>query len=303
MTDTPAGRRSSPPQWLQGRGVGPRLKWSFGADGDITGMAYARESGDLFVADSGLALYRLDRLGRIAALTRLHQPITAIDWADDGSQGAVVSGEDAVVRFDRNLKMIHRIDLPEVCLAIAVSPFGNHLAVSLADGQTLIYNERKRRIAKFATVRPLAFLDFCTTEPVLVAAAEHNLLCCHTLTGAAVWQQANWSNVGQLAITGDGDLIYLASFGHGIQTYDGDGATLGAYLLEGTISRVASSFEPQRLIAATVEQQLYWLDADGELLWTTNVGDRIVDLVCDPFGEWAACALATQGVFRLTWGG
>ncbi|MCA8998762.1 MAG: hypothetical protein KDA80_17310, partial [Planctomycetaceae bacterium] len=254
MNDSAEGRDSKAPHWLQGRGLGPKINWSFGGDGDVTCVAYARETGDLFVADNTRSLYRLDRQGRIAGLTRLHQPILAMDWADDGSHGAVLTSEDVVIRFDRNLKSVHRIDLPEPCLAIAISPFGNHLALALADGDNLVYNERKRRITKYTTIRPLSFLDFCASEATIIGAAEHNLLCCHTLGGAELWQQKNWSTVGEMATTGDGDLIYLASFGHGIQTFDGDGATVGAYVLEGTVSRVGVSFEPQRLIAGSIEQ-------------------------------------------------
>jgi hypothetical protein len=36
----------------------------------------------------------------------------------------------------------------------------------------------------------------------------------------------------------------------------------------------------------TVEGNLIWLDADGEISLSTTITDNIVDLVC-PFGEWA----------------
>jgi hypothetical protein len=292
-----------PPAWLKGRGLGPQLKGHFGTDGPLAGLALARETGDVFVADGSGSITRLDRRGQIALLTRLHEPAVAVAWSDDGSQGAVISGESEVIRFDRDLKLIHKLTLPEVCLAVALSPFGNHLAAALANGTTLIYNERKRRIAQFETIRPLSFLEFCPDEALIFGAAEHGLLCCHNLAGAEVWQQKNWANVGQMRITGDGDLAYLASFGHGIQTIDGDGAPVGSYVLDGTVHRVDVSFEPQRLVAATIERNLFWLDADGELLWGTALPDDVVDVRCDPLGEWALCGLAEQGVYRLDWGG
>lgn len=294
--------RHAPP-WISGRGIGPQVKWTFGTDGPLVGMAHSRESGDVFVTDQSAALVRLNRSGRIDAMTRLHAPAAGLAWSDDGRFGAAITDEDVVTRFDRDLRVIHKITLPDVCLAVAISPFGHHTAISLANGTTLIYNERKRRIARFETIRPLAFLRFCTTEAVLFAAAEHGLLCCHDLSGAEVWQQKNWSNVGGLRTTGDGDLVYLASFAHGVQTLDGDGAAVGSYILEGTVNRLDVSFEPQRLIVSTIERSLFWLDADGEMLWATTVDDDVVDLICDPLGDWSLCGFADRGLVRLDWGG
>ena len=289
------------PEWLTGRGVGPQLKWRFGTDGTLTALATSRESGDAFVADATGTLYRLDRQGRIAALTRMHDPLIELVWSDDGRWGAGLFGEDIVIRFDRNLKTIHKISLPDVGVALAISPFGNHLAVGLSGGVNLIFNERKRRIAKFETIRPLTFLQFCSTETVLIGAAEHGLLCAHNLQGAEIWQEKNWSNVGRLKITGDSDLIYLASFAHGIQTLDGDGASIGSYVVDGTANRLDVSFEPHRLIVSTIERSLFWLDADGELIWTTSVDDDIVDLACDPLGVGALIGFHEKGLVRLDW--
>jgi hypothetical protein len=304
MSDQSETGSSRNPAWLHsGRGIGPQLKWQFGTDGPLTGLSYCRESGDLFVSDQAGTLYRLDRAGQIAAMTRLHHPVVVLDWSDDGSQGAIINSEGLILRFDRDLHVIHKITPPEECNALAVSPFGNHLVAALTTGLNLIFNERKRRTAQFETIRPLSFVEFCGTEPIIFGAAEHGLLCCYNLQGAEIWQQKNWSNVGKLCATGDGDLLYLASFAHGVQTLDGDGASVGSYILEGSVNRVDSSYEPQRLIVSTIERALFWLDADGELLWGTTISDDVVDVVCDPLGEWAICGLAEQGVYRLDWGG
>ena len=294
---------SNNPKWLKGKGLGPQVKWHVGSDGKLTALAYARESGDLFLTDESQTISRIDRLGQITALNRVQDSIFALVWSDDGRFGAAISGEETVLRFDRELKTLHTFNLPEVGLAIAISPFGNHLAVSLSNGRNIFYNERKRRIAQFETIRPMSFLKFCPSEPIVFGAAEHGMLCCYNLSGAQIWQEKNFSNVGGIHITGDGDLIYLASFGHGIEASDGDGASVGSYVLDGTVNSLAVSYEPQRLIAGTVEGSLIWLDADGELLWSTTVTDKIIDLICDPFGEWAIVGFENEGVYRLDWGG
>ncbi|MEW4487984.1 hypothetical protein AB1L42_07860 [Thalassoglobus sp. JC818] len=289
------------PKWLKGRGLGPRMRWHSTTDGSLEAMAYARETGDLFLADATGTLSRVDRHGQIASITHLHSPPTQLSWSDDGNFGAALCGEDLILRFDRNLKVVGEFTPSEIPLAIAISPFGNHLAVSYVNATTTFYNERRRKIGRFETLRPLAFLRFCPNEPILFGAAEHGLVCCFNLSGAEIWREKNWSNVGGLRLTGDGDLVYLASFAHGVEVYDGDGASVGSYVLDGTVHRLDASYEPNRLIVSTVEGALYWLDADGELLWSTTVSDDVVDLVCDPFGEWAYVGLGQEGVYSLEW--
>ncbi|WP_437226928.1 YncE family protein [Planctomicrobium sp. SH661] len=289
------------PAWLPPGGSGPDVKWHVPVSGTLTSLAYSREAGDLFAASDSQQITRIDPFGKVVAVADLPDSIVGLSWSDDGSRGAAIVGDDVVLRLGRDLQVIQKINLPDVCLSVAVSPYGNHLAVSLANGTTLIYNERKRRIAQFETLRPLAFLRFCTSEAILFGAAEHGLICCFNLAGAPIWQQTNWSNVGRLCLTGDGDLLYLASFGHGIQTFDGDGAAVGSYVLEGTVHRIDASYEPGRLVAATIERSLYWLNAGGEMLWSTQVDDDIADLICDPFGAWAICGMARQGIYRLDW--
>lgn len=300
MSQRPSNATAQPP-WLTGRGLGPKVSWHLGTDGPLETFAVARETGEVFLGDASPALYRTNRAGQIQAMLRLKQPVRKLVWSDDGSAGAAIIGDATVVRLDRTLHTEFELDLPETCLAIALSPFGNLLIVCLANGLNLIYNERKRRIAQFQTLRPLAFVRFCATEPLLFAAAEHGLLCCHDIQGGEVWQERTWNNVGGLEITGDGDLIYLPGFSHGIQTFDGDGGPVGTYMLEGTVSRLAVSFEPHRLLAATIEQHLYWLDADGELLWGTLLPEDVVELNCDPLGEAAYVGLESTGLYRLSW--
>jgi hypothetical protein len=286
----------------RGRGLGPTLKWTCNADGPLTALDLALETGEIFAADEAGTLFRLDRQGRIAALTRLREPVRVLDWSADGRFGVAVTGDDTLHRLDRDLQSVWKINLPEVCVSAAIAPFGTHLVASLANGRNVVYSEHKRREAEFETVRPLAHLQLCAASPLIVAAAEHSLLCCYTLSGDLVWQQKLWSNAGGFSMSGDAEIIYLAAFHHGVQTFDGDGQNIGAYVVEGTVSRVSSSFEAQRLIAATLERQLFWLDSDGQLLWAAETPDDVSAVRCDPLGEWAVCGFAAGRITRLDWG-
>ena len=289
--------------WLrEGQGLPPSVKWSFRGDGAIVSLAMSRESGDVFVCDASSTLYRLTRGGKIAAVTHPRVPFSQLVWSEDGQWGYGVADDRTLVRMDRNLQIDWEYETHDDILCLAAAPFGHHVAVSHADASNMILNERKRKIARFETVRPLRFVQFCGSEPVLFGSAENGLLCCHNLVGAQLWQERVWSNVGSMSVTGAGDIIYLANFSHGVQAFDGDGVSLGAYVLEGTVDRVAASYEPYRLIATTVEQFVYWLDSDGDLIWASGAPAAVVDTACDPLGEWALIAFQTGDVLRLDWG-
>jgi hypothetical protein len=287
--------------YRRGRGIGPTLKWTCNADGPLTALDLALETGEVFAADEAGTLFRLDRQGRIAALTRLRDPVRVLDWSDDGRFGVAVTGESTLHRLDHDLQSVWKVNLPEVCVSAAISPYGTHLAAGMANGRNIIYSEHKRREAEFESVRPLAHLKLAATVPLLIGAAEHNLLCCHTLAGESVWQQKLWSNAGGFSMTGDAETIYLAAYHHGVQTFDGDGENIGAYVVEGTVSRVSASFEAQRLIAATLERHLYWLDVDGQMLWAAETPEDVAAVRCDPLGEWAVCGFDSGRIARLDW--
>jgi hypothetical protein len=264
-------------------------------------LCLARETGEVLAADQIGSLYRIDRRGDYSAVTRVREPIREIAISDDGQFAVGLVGPAHVHRFDRQLQTVWRLDLPEECLQVAIDPYGAYIAVSLADGGNLLYDAEKRRVAGFTTIRPLRHLRFLTTEAALVGSAEHGLLCCHAITGDELWQQKLWSNVGQLTTTGDGELLYIAGFSHGVQTFDTGGAPVGSYIVDGTVHRIATSYDPHRLIAATIEKHLYWLDADGEMLWASITPEGVVRLSCEPLGEWAVCGFANGEVLCLDW--
>jgi hypothetical protein len=55
------------------------------------------------------------------------------------------------------------------------------------------------------------------------------------------------------------------------------------------------------MLAATVEQQLCWLDFDGRMLWSAETPEKLVAAACDPLGHGAVCGFESGHVLRLNW--
>ncbi|HID23632.1 MAG TPA: hypothetical protein EYP14_14715 [Planctomycetaceae bacterium] len=290
------------PEWLRrGQGLAPRLSWSFRTDASLAFLCAARETGEVLAGDVSGGIYRLDRRGQILSLTRGVRQLRTGAWADTGDGGLIVLGDCQLTRLNQAMEVQWSMRLPDTILGVATDPYGDYTAISLAGGSTLVVNRFKKRVALFETIRPLRYLEFLTLCADLVAAAEHSHLCRHRLTGTEVWNRRILSTTGDMAVSGDGSVILLAAMNLGIQAYDQDGESRASYVLEGTAKRVAASLTADRIVVATLEQHLYWLDSDGQLLWATHTDESVAELQCDPFGEWILVGMESGRIFRLDW--
>ena len=276
------------------------MRWSFATDAPLVGLQFGRESGETLAADESGGLYLLDRQGQITALTRGFHGVLSIAWSDSGNGGAVLLEDRKVCRLTPRLTVDWSRELPDSPLAVAVDPFGNNIAVSMADAATIVLDWKKNLTCEFSTIRPLKFLRFVSTDRKLIGAAEYGLLCCHDFSGNELWNEKIWTNIGDLSITGKADTVLMAGFNHGIQVFDADGGQCGAYMVEGAPNRVSTTFTRERVAATTIEHYLYWMDSDGELLWATEADEDFVGLHSDPLGNGLVCGLRSGRICRLT---
>ena len=290
------------PSWLQeGQGIPPTLRWAFSTEAPLVALDMGRESGEVLAADETGGLYRLDRRGQLLTVSRGLRGVRAVAWSDSNAAGAAVVGERKVFRLNGQLEAEWSVGLPEVVLGIALAPFGRQTAISLANGGNLVLGDQSEQLSVFDTIRPLKWIQFLASEAVLIGAADYGQVCAHRLNGEQLWSEKCFTSLGEMCAAADGETILMAGFNQGIQSLGGDGSTGDSYLIEGTVCRVSCSFNADRIAAATLERQLYWLDSDGQLLWATEVDDEIVRVICDPLGEWLLCGLRSGHILRLDW--
>lgn len=287
--------------WLySGRGAAPALRWSFTADAPLADIRLARETGEVLAADVSGGLYLLDRRGRVVSLIRTRHEIQRVAWADSGVGGTAVIDNQTLVWFDRKLQFDWTREVPDDVLAIAMDPHGTHVAVSMADGVTALFGSENRKVSRFETVRPLRYIQLLATATHLVAAAEHGLVGRYSIHGETIWTEKLWSNVGDMAVTGDGRNLFLAGFAHGVQSYDGDdGGSRGSFITEGTVALVACGYARKQLIAATLERQLFAINDAGDLVWNLTLPEDLARILVSPLGDWVILGFASGRILRL----
>jgi len=286
--------------WLRsGRGSKPTLRWSFFTDAPLVDVQLARESADLVACDQSGGLYLLDRQGHVRALTRTGHELRRLAWADTGALGAALMDDKSVGCFDRRLQFHWIRELEDETLSLAITPYGTHIAVSLANSENVVYDAENRRFSRFASLRPLRFLQFLHTVPELVVAAEHACFARYGIKGEPVWMEKLFSNVGDLAVTGDGRYIFLAGFAYGAQVFDADGEAIGSFVLDGAAKLVATTFSRKWIFVFTLERQLICLDSEGRERWLLELPEDLCSIHCSPLGDWMICGFVSGRIVRL----
>jgi len=290
------------PDWIaRGNGSVPKVDWTFATEAPLVAMEMGRETGEILAADQAGGLYLLNRTGRINGLSRGPSPIRSIAWGDTGGGGIALVGKRTLYWFNRALKFDKKVAASEKALNVALDAHAEYAVVSLESGENLIFDSPRKPIRSFHCMQPLAHLQFLVHEPAILGVSAFGMFYKFGFEGDELWNENLWSDVGGMTVSGRGKAILLACFAHGIQRYKGNGQSDGSYQLGETVSHIAASYNPYRMIAATVEQQICWLDFEGRVIWSASTPEKVISLACDPLGYGAVVGLESGKILRLTW--
>jgi hypothetical protein len=288
--------------WIdEGTGRSPRTSWTFSTESRLTHLAVAWESEDTLAVDDAGGLSLIGADGRLRHLTRGLSGVTAVSIAATGEHSVVGYGQK-VSLLDRSLSVVWSLSLYDRVTALALDPFGRYLAVALANRAVRIYTTSRRRLADFELVRPFRFLQLLATEPTLIGAAEDGLLGSYSMNGETRWDNHLFATCGDMTASGDGSMILLAGFAHGIQRFDRSGTNRGAFIVEGTPARLSTCFDGSRIAAATMERQVFLLDRSGRLLWGAEAAGDVAGIRCDGAGRTVTVGFSEGRIERLAWG-
>jgi hypothetical protein len=285
----------------------PSPAWTVVTDAPLKGMVLAREAGSVFAWDEADQLYRIDSEGQFQSVARAPGKIQGGAISDDGSLVALLGEGSRLWLLDGDFELTHERATIADPLAIAVDPHGRYVAVSSKMNVVQFYSKHARLSGKFETRQPLASMVFVPDRLFMVATGAYGSIVGiammargnGSLEGAIVWNEALMSGVGRLATTGDGQMILLACFTHGVQRYDIEGKSEGAYHLGGSAGHAVPDFAGRSIAVSTMEGELAILSGAGNVKWRTSLKRPAMALETDALGRYVVYGQATGEVVRL----
>jgi hypothetical protein len=178
--------------------------------------------------------------------------------------------------------------------------FGNVLAVSDAAAGLHLFDHTGNRVWQAQTPRPLVRLSFVPEQPRLVGCADFGLVVCFDSSGSCIWRDGLVSNIGGLAVSGDGGRIILACYSDGLRCYNLEGKRKDRLAVTEPCRLVALSYDGRRALAGALGPRMLLLDRAGQTVATPSLDAPPVDIAISALGDTAFVALADGRVVALT---
>ena len=301
------GEMNTPPVRSANR-IDPSTAWTVVTDAPLKGMVLAREAGAVFAWDESDQLYRIDSFGQFQSVAKAPGKILHGAVSDDGSLVALLGEGSNLWLLDGDFELTYERSAIADPLAVAVDPHGRYVAVSSRMNLVQLYSKHARASGKFETRQPLSSLQFIPDRPFLIGTGAYGSISgmalyprgsSGSIDGEVLWSEAIMSSLGRLATSGDGQMILLACYTHGIQRYDIEGRSEGAYHLGGSAGHAVPDFAGRSIAVATLEGELAILSGAGNVKWRTTLGRPASHLEIDALGRYLVYGLETGEIARL----
>jgi hypothetical protein len=278
----------------------PTLKpvWSRDLPTGARGLALARERGWVLAWDDAGWLSLLNHAGSRQAQRHFPELLTAAA-ADDGTAYLAAGQNGQVWLLAPDLSPRWETKLVGRPTALALDSFGQYLAIGDVHGQVHIHDRTGNMISQVTLPRPLHFLVFVPTVPVLLGSADFGLVAALNLRGDQLWLDGLVANVGGLAVDAHGRQVLLACFSDGLNHYHHLGKKQERLVTSEPCRLVGQSFDGSRILTASLQNRLFLLTSQGKVVASQDMDRSIVGLALGPLGQECFVGLANGPVLCL----
>ncbi len=288
----------------------PSTTWTVVTDSPLKGLAFAREAGLVLGWDEGNQLYLLNTRGETLSTSRVPNRILTGAISDEGSLIALLVEADGagLLLLSADFDVLSERPAPSEASFVTIDPHGRYLAVGTRHNALHLINRHGRPAGRLETMVPLSHLCFVPGRPLLIGAAAFGMLVGIELergrsqgglSPEIIWQDRLMSNVGRLAVDGEGTMVLASCFTLGIQRFDLTGRNEGSYHLGGTVSHAVPDFPGRSIAAATLEGELVLMNSAGNVRWRTRLPRPAIAVEFDPLGRYLLYGHATGEIVRL----
>ena len=288
----------------------PSTTWTVVTDSPLKGLALAREAGTILAWDEGNQLYLLSVQGESLSTSRVPNRVSDAAISDEGGLIAVLAEPErlGLLLLSADFEVQVERSAPSDASFVTIDPHGRYLAVGTRLTGLHFFNRYGKPAGRLETLEPLSHLCFVPGQPLAFGAAAFGMLVgialepgrqSGRLEPEILWNERLMSNVGRLALNGEGGMILASCYTLGIQRFDLKGRNEGSYHLGGTVSHAVPDFPGRTLAAATLEGELVVMNSAGNVRWRTTLPRPVVALEVDPLGRYLIYGHATGEIVRL----
>ncbi|MFA7562045.1 MAG: PQQ-binding-like beta-propeller repeat protein [Methanoculleus sp.] len=135
----------------------------------------------------------------------------------------------------------------------------------------------------------------------IAAGGDHLLL--FDRSGSVIWQHKSESRIQGIAIAADGDMICTGA-DTGLLVFSLDNGTTtanisGSFDTKDPIRSVSTDSDGTKIVAGADSGNIYFLGADGRLLWNYKTGDTGIHVALSQDGSTVAAASSQRAVYLL----
>ena len=291
-----------------GSRIDPQVSWAVMTDAPLKGMGLAREAGAVLAWDEADQLYRINSRGEFQSVARAPGRIVTATISDDGSIVGVLGEGSRLWIMDGDFTVQHDRTTIGDPLSLTVDPHGRYFAVGSKLNVVQFYTNHGKSAGRIETRQPLSSVVFVPGQPFLIGIGAYGSIAgielfpkgtTGHLDGETIWYEALMSGVGRLASTGDGAMILVSCFTHGVQRHNLAGKSEGSYHLGGSASQAVPDFSGRVIAVATSEGELAILSGTGNIRWRTTMPHPATHLETDALGRFVIHGQTTGEVVRL----
>jgi hypothetical protein len=258
----------------------------------LRGVSAARESLRLVVWDEKDWIYLLDQAGSLHGQFRPRGRLASACCADDGSAYGACGARGEVWWLRPDLSTAWEAAVPRCAIACALDSFGQHLAVSDANGGLHLFDANAHVIFCLQSPRPFHHLAFAPSEPHLFACADYGLVACIDPIGRWMWRDGLVAHMGGISVSGKPENVFLACYSECVQRYTFDGKRDGTFAARDSSRLVAVSYEGNVVVTAGLTERIHLLDSDGNSIGTHVCDSAPVALSVSAIGDHVVLAHA-----------
>ncbi len=272
--------------------------WEYQARNEIRDVATTK-GGELVAAGvSDGALILLDRRGEALWLRDAGAPILKLKMSSDGEFISVITADSRVHLYDKSGTPLWRMGLREPITTLSMNSTGSSVVIGSENMNTYVLDRSGKVLWGARMGGPVEDVCISANGNYVVAGSEDHSIYLLDIGGRLIWSYRTEGPIKTVAISDNGDFLLASSMDKRLYFFERTGSLLWSPRNPETALAMDLSLSARNMVVA-VGREVQMLTRDGALVKRWQCRDRVLDVAISTSGEFAVAASADDSVYFL----